>query len=77
MKPSDIDPVCGMKVDPGKSEISAVHAGCIYHFCAPGCREAFERNPEKYLKGAKPKGWWGRYLARLEKATGGKSMSCH
>jgi hypothetical protein len=40
---------------------------------------AFEKNPEKYMGPvcAKPKGWWGRYMARLQKATGGKQMKCH
>lgn len=45
------DPVCNMKVDEenppgGKAE----HEGETYYFCAPGCRKAFEENPEKYLK---------------------------
>ncbi|MEW6670687.1 MAG: YHS domain-containing protein [Thermodesulfobacteriota bacterium] len=73
------DPVCGMAVDPKHSHILTTHAGCVYYFCAEGCRNAFEADPEKYLKGrhSKRKGWWGRYLERLEKATEGKSLSCH
>lgn len=74
MKSLKIDPVCGMKVDPSETAIVATHDGCSYYFCADGCRKAFEANPGKYLK---PKGWWGRYLERLEKATGGKAMTCH
>ena len=74
-----IDPVCCMEVDPADTELTATHDGCTYYFCAEGCRRAFEANPQKYLaeKHPKRKGWWGRYLSRLEKATGGKSMSCH
>lgn len=76
---SAIDPVCGMSVDPQTTEIKASFEGQDYYFCAEGCRQAFEEGPEKYIAGecAKPKGWWGRYLARLQKATGGKSMKCH
>jgi hypothetical protein len=50
-----------------------------YHFCAEGCRKAFESNPDKYLvqKPTGRKGWWGRYLNRLTKATDGKPMKCH
>jgi len=42
------------------------------------CRKAFEANPDNYLE-AKPKkrkGWWGRYLERLNKATGGTPPKC-
>ncbi len=46
-----IDPVCKMEVDEnnppgGKTE----HRGNTYFFCAPGCKRAFERDPEKYLR---------------------------
>jgi YHS domain-containing protein len=73
------DPVCGMSVDPETAKIMASIEGQNFYFCAEGCRKAFEENPEKYLGSEcpKPKGWWGRYIARLQKATGGKQMKCH
>lgn len=78
-KKTVVDPVCSMKVKPAQAHLLAAHEGCIYYFCAEGCRKAFEENPKKYLskKHPKRKGWWGRYLERLEKATGGKSLRCH
>ena len=78
-KDSVIDPVCGMDVLPGKTEIKATVHGDTYYFCAEGCRKLFVDNPQKFLscKPVKKKGWWGRYIERLEKATGGKSMDCH
>lgn len=44
------DPVCKMQVDEknppgGKSQ----HKGQTYYFCAPGCKRAFDKEPEKYL----------------------------
>jgi len=44
-----IDPVCKMEVDisntpGGKSE----HGGKAYYFCAPGCKRAFDKEPQKY-----------------------------
>ena len=74
-----IDPVCGMTVNPEKANIEAFIKGQRYYFCAEECRKAFEDNPEKYLGSecAKPKGWWGRYIQRLKKATGEKPMKCH
>ena len=47
-----IDPICKMEVDTdnppgGQSE----HEGTTYYFCAPGCKVAFEQDPEKYLSG--------------------------
>ena len=46
------DPICLMQVDTanpngGRSE----HAGQTYYFCAPGCRIAFERDPEGWASG--------------------------
>jgi P-type Cu+ transporter len=48
------DPVCGMDVPRG-APLRAEHAGKTYYFCAPGCLEKFQRDPEKYVgPGAKP-----------------------
>ena len=45
------DPVCGMKVK--KSEAAAVskYKGKKYYFCAVGCKEKFDKEPDKYLSG--------------------------
>ena len=74
-----VDPVCGMAVVPGVKEIITTVDGETYYFCAEGCRQSFEENPQNFLnpRPARKKGLWGRYLERLEKATGGKSMNCH
>ena len=45
-----IDPICNMDVDTdnppgGQSE----HEGATYYFCGPGCKVAFDKEPEKYL----------------------------
>ena len=76
---SATDPVCGMSVNPETTKIIATIEGERYYFCAEGCRKAFEENPKKFLEPEcnKPRGLWGRYIARLQKATGGKSMKCH
>ena len=44
------DPVCGMEVDEKKAAATSEHKGRTYYFCAPGCKKAFDANPEKYLK---------------------------
>jgi YHS domain-containing protein len=73
------DPVCMMEVNPGKNDIMFTYQTRSYYFCAEGCRKAFKANPEKYLNLKPPmrKGWWGRYLDRLNKVTGGKAQQCH
>ena len=43
------DPVCGMEVDERQAKETAEHQGKTYYFCAPGCRVAFEKDPDKYL----------------------------
>jgi YHS domain-containing protein len=74
-----VDPVCLMKVSPGSPDIKSTYKTKTYHFCAEGCKKEFETDPDIFLspKTLKKKGWWGKYLDRLEKATGGKSMKCH
>jgi Cu+-exporting ATPase len=47
------DPVCGMDVDPHKTQHRATHAGQSYYFCSAGCRTKFLSDPDKYLGGAK------------------------
>ena len=73
-----IDPVCLMTVAQDKKDFSFTYKMRTYYFCAESCRKTFENNPEKYLesKVSKPKGLWGRYLERLNKATRGKPPEC-
>jgi YHS domain-containing protein len=74
-----IDPVCGMTVVAGQTDIITIVKGQTFYFCAEGCRKAFEANPQNFLdpKPQKRKGIWGRYMDRLQKATGGKAQKCH
>jgi YHS domain-containing protein len=47
MKTITIDPVCGMGVEessPHRTE----HKGTLYLFCSDGCRQKFERDPERW-----------------------------
>lgn len=48
------DPVCGMTVKPpaaGHVEYRAKH----YYFCSISCKDDFEKEPEKYIKGNEKK----------------------
>ena len=49
-----MDPVCKMTVDPETAPAKTEYKGKTYYFCAPGCKVAFEKDPEKYLKGDYP-----------------------
>jgi YHS domain-containing protein len=44
-----IDPVCGMEVDPDTAAGESEYQGQTYYFCSPGCKSAFDRNPDQYL----------------------------
>lgn len=48
-----IDPVCKMKVEESKAAAASEYKGKKYYFCSPGCKRAFDKEPEKYLKEAK------------------------
>ena len=43
-----IDPVCGMEVDKEKAAGKSEYNGETYYFCSPGCKAAFDKDPEKY-----------------------------
>ncbi|WP_108446341.1 heavy metal translocating P-type ATPase [Halomonas denitrificans] len=45
------DPVCGMKVDPHRTEHRASHGGKTWYFCSARCRHKFEGDPDAYLQG--------------------------
>ena len=45
-----IDPVCGMTVVKATAKATYEHKGATYYFCNPGCKDAFAKEPEKYLK---------------------------
>ena len=45
-----VDPVCKMQVDPEKAKDRCDYQGKTYHFCAPGCKQAFEKDPERYIE---------------------------
>jgi Cu+-exporting ATPase len=46
---TQIDPVCGMSVNPATTPHHHEHHGKQYSFCSAGCATKFAANPEKYL----------------------------
>ena len=48
-----IDLVCKMTVDEKKAAATSDYKEKKYYFCAPGCKRAFDKEPEKYLKDKK------------------------
>ncbi len=44
------DPVCGMDVDPKTAAGKSEYRSQTYYFCSNGCKKAFDKEPEKYLK---------------------------
>jgi len=45
------DPVCGRRVNRNKAHIVISYKGKEYPLCCPVCQAAFEKAPEKYIKG--------------------------
>ncbi len=73
--PQYIDPVCGMVVDPVDEDLRLQHGEQVFYFCTAQCKARFQSAPGQFIP-EKPKGFWRRYLERLNKATGGKPPSC-
>ena len=46
---TEIDPVCGMEVEPTTSLLSLDYEGKTYWFCGKGCLLDFQDDPPKYL----------------------------
>ncbi|HEY5649119.1 MAG TPA: YHS domain-containing protein [Nitrospiria bacterium] len=44
------DPVCKMEVREDQAAAKTDFRGTTYYFCALGCKERFEQNPEQYLE---------------------------
>ena len=42
------DPICGMTVDTISTKHKSEYAGVMYYFCCVGCKQTFEKNPEKH-----------------------------
>ena len=42
------DPICGMMVDTMKAKYKSQHEGKWVYFCCAGCKDTFDRQPEKY-----------------------------
>ena len=82
------DPVCLMRVDtdnpPGGH---SQYRGTVYYFCGPGCKVAFDRDPEHVLSGEgvvlmehgdhgdSPPSGGGGIMGWLRRLFGGKSLS--
>ena len=45
----DIDPVCGMSVEREKAPAHWEYRDETYYFCAVGCREEFQEEPDRFL----------------------------
>jgi YHS domain-containing protein len=50
-----IDPICNMTVDEKTAKWVSEYNGQKYYFCAPGCKKAFDKAPEKWAGKPKPK----------------------
>ena len=46
-----VDPVCKMTVEPAKAAAQSKYKDAMYYFCAVGCKQKFDREPEKYVAG--------------------------
>lgn len=45
-----LDLVCGMDIDAKTAKWKSDYKSKAYYFCAPGCKQKFDRDPEKYIK---------------------------
>jgi Cu+-exporting ATPase len=45
----EVDPYCGMKLRRSEAAATAVHRGRTFYFCLEDHRDAFVRDPDRYL----------------------------
>jgi Cu+-exporting ATPase len=46
---TEIDPICGMEVDPKTAAGKSEYLGKTYYFCSLGCKKSFDKEPQKYV----------------------------
>lgn len=44
------DPVCHMDIKPEDAAATSEYQGTTYYFCAVGCKKAFDKQPDQYVK---------------------------
>ena len=71
-----VDPVCGMTVVKAMAKATYEYKGTTYYFCNTGCKEAFAKDPEKYLKAQAEKAEMKDKMA-AERAPRGHGMPMH
>ncbi|MFQ6124815.1 MAG: YHS domain-containing protein [Candidatus Heimdallarchaeota archaeon] len=49
-KHAAIDPVCKMTVAEKTAKFTSEYQGTTYFFCKPGCKKAFDKDLDKFLK---------------------------
>jgi len=47
---SAVDPVCGMTVKKAEAKATYEYKNETYYFCNVGCKDAFAKDPEKYIQ---------------------------
>src|SRR5436190_6772763 len=45
----EVDPVCGMRVEPARAAGKFDYRGRTYYFCARSCLEKFRAEPERFI----------------------------
>jgi len=53
---TQIDPVCGMQVDPSQAAGASEYGGKTYYFCSMGCKTKFDKNPTEFAESQQAKG---------------------
>jgi P-type Cu+ transporter len=43
-----LDPICGMTIDKGATDLTAEYQGQTYYFCSASCRATFLADPAAY-----------------------------
>ncbi len=46
------DLVCGMTVNTSKAKYQTEYQGKVFYFCCAGCKQTFEKSPQRYLEPA-------------------------
>ncbi|HEX9657062.1 MAG TPA: YHS domain-containing protein [Bacteroidota bacterium] len=44
------DVVCGMQIGPATAAGKSIYRGQTFFFCAPGCKKAFDKGPEPFVR---------------------------
>ncbi|MEJ7930232.1 heavy metal translocating P-type ATPase [Ramlibacter sp. AN1015] len=72
-----VDPVCGMRVNPGEAAAREEYEGRTYHFCSAACHLKFQASPASFVGSSTPQVTGAKHVHSHDHMTAAPSRERH